>query len=435
MLRACALLVAAAAAPAHDGAADGPRAALTVHPSAASQMLVEIDGSTLSLRLRFQALTLEEVPRFALDQDGDGWISEAELRAQWPSVAPLFREDLSLVVDGETWQPDWRIEGFESTAELAGGVRVWQYAVLVAEREFATTPREVSVHSDLFLEDGNPEHLLHISALGFGAGAQQSVLTGAVRSVRVDVPSEGGILGAYIHLGFVHVLEGWDHLAFLLALLVGVRGWATLLAAVTAFTLAHSLTLALSALGVLALPPGLVEPGIALSVLVVLVWHLRQGAASARPWIPAFVFGLLHGFGFAGVLGDAGMPGFDRGWALAGFNLGVEGGQLAFVLPVAAAIALCARLPEARRLPLAHIALLALAAFALHLVGGAVVSWWTKGPAFLPEPLQALPWAALAALLLAAVPGGDPQRRAATRSLLTQGWLLAACFGVGATLG
>jgi hydrogenase/urease accessory protein HupE len=375
------------------------------------------------------------VPGLALDQDGDGWISDQELRAQWQQVAPLFHDGVRLTVDGEVWQPDWRLEGFEGIAPLDSGVQVWQYAVLVAERSFAAPPEAVALYADLFVERGNPEHLLHVAALGFGAGSQQYVLHRDVREVRIDVPGTGSILGAYLHLGFVHVLEGWDHLAFLLALLVGVAGVRALLGAVTAFTLAHSMTLAMAALGVWSLAPPLVEPGIALSVLLVLVWHLRRGAAGAKPWIPAFVFGLLHGFGFAGVLGDAGMPGFDRGWALAGFNLGVEGGQLAFVLPVAAAIAACRRLPAERRAQLATLALLGLCAFALHLVGTAVVSWWLRGPQFLAAPLRALPWAALAALLLAYLPGGDPQRRTATRRLLAQGLLLTACYGIGASLG
>ena len=139
----------------------------------------------------------------------------------------------------------------------------------------------------------------------------------------------------YLALGVAHILGGLDHLAFVLALVLLTPAWRRLWKSVTAFTAAHSLTLALAALGVVRVPPAPVEAAIALSIALVAreVWLVQQGAAPARAaWPMAFGFGLLHGLGFAGALSQIGLPPTDIPLALACFNLGVEIGQLAFVV-------------------------------------------------------------------------------------------------------
>jgi hypothetical protein len=140
----------------------------------------------------------------------------------------------------------------------------------------------------------------------------------------------------YTKEGIRHIAFGFDHLLFVFALLVIVKGGWMLLKTVTAFTLAHSITLALATLGVVqpARPP--VETAIAMSILFLAPEILRdqRGETSftlQHPWIVAFVFGLLHGFGFSSVLIDAGLPRSELPLALLSFNVGVEIGQLAFV--------------------------------------------------------------------------------------------------------
>lgn len=142
---------------------------------------------------------------------------------------------------------------------------------------------------------------------------------------------------AYLLLGIEHILLGIDHLLFVGALLLLVSGWRRLVGTVTAFTLAHSLTLAGATLGLITAPAALIEALIALSIVFVAaeVIHLHQGKSTLtlnRPWLIAFAFGLLHGFGFAGALSAVGLPAEAVPTALLFFNLGVEAGQLLFII-------------------------------------------------------------------------------------------------------
>ena len=140
---------------------------------------------------------------------------------------------------------------------------------------------------------------------------------------------------AYIGLGFEHILSGPDHLLFVAGLMILVR-LGKLLLVITAFTLAHSLTLALTMLGLVTLAPGPVETLIAISIVLIAVEAVngldgRSSFASRWPWLISFSFGLLHGFGFAGALGDIGLPENAELAALFFFNIGVEFGQIAFI--------------------------------------------------------------------------------------------------------
>jgi hydrogenase/urease accessory protein HupE len=141
---------------------------------------------------------------------------------------------------------------------------------------------------------------------------------------------------SYFTYGVQHILFGIDHLLFVLGLLLLVRGVGPLLKTITAFTLAHSITLALATLDVVRLPPPPVEAAVALSIVFLASELVKQqrgvvGLAQRYPWVIAFAFGLLHGFGFAGTLTRIGIPSNDVPLALLMFNLGVEVGQLGFV--------------------------------------------------------------------------------------------------------
>ncbi len=150
-------------------------------------------------------------------------------------------------------------------------------------------------------------------------------------------PDKLNVIKTYLVLGAEHILSGTDHLLFVLALLLITRGFRKLVKTITAFTLAHSITLSLATLGVVGLPGAPVEAVIALSIVFLAVELVRNyngqaGLAVRNPWIVAFTFGLLHGFGFAGALAKVGLPQSDIPVALFFFNVGVELGQLAFVI-------------------------------------------------------------------------------------------------------
>ena len=143
----------------------------------------------------------------------------------------------------------------------------------------------------------------------------------------------------YLGLGVEHILLGIDHLLFVLALLLLVRGWRQVLITITAFTGAHSITLAAATLGWVHVPQSPVEAVIALSIVLVAaeIVHREQGRSSLAqqwPWVIAFTFGLLHGFGFAGALNEIGLPQQAIPLSLLFFNIGVEIGQILFIVAV-----------------------------------------------------------------------------------------------------
>ena len=146
-------------------------------------------------------------------------------------------------------------------------------------------------------------------------------------------------IGAYLYLGIEHILLGVDHLLFVLGLLLIVRDRWMLVKTVTAFTVAHSITLAVATFGIAQVPPLPLNAVIALSILflgpeIVRVWRGETSFTIRHPWVVAFAFGLLHGFGFASGLAQLGLPKDEIPLALLLFNVGVEIGQLAFVLVI-----------------------------------------------------------------------------------------------------
>lgn len=175
-----------------------------------------------------------------------------------------------------------------------------------------------------------------------GATRSQVVRGNAPAFTLAVEPSAGQVIRDYARLGVDHILGGIDHLLFVFALLLLVKSAWALVKTVTAFTVAHSITLGAATLGWVSVPQAPVEAVIALSI-VFLATELVRGLQGKRdlttrsPWIVAFVFGLLHGFGFAGALAEVGLPHGDIALALLMFNLGVEAGQLVFVGVVLAA--------------------------------------------------------------------------------------------------
>ena len=180
-----------------------------------------------------------------------------------------------------------------------------------------------------------------LARVEYSSGRTQTVrLTPSQPEFKVmGTAGPAAVVRTYFKLGVEHILLGFDHLLFVLALLFLVAGWRRLVATITAFTMAHSLTLAAATFGWVQVPQAPVEAVIALSIMFVAVEILhhqkgKAGIATRKPWIVAFIFGLLHGLGFAGALREVGLPDDAIPLALAFFNVGVEAGQLLFVATV-----------------------------------------------------------------------------------------------------
>jgi len=281
------------------------------------------------------------------------------LTAVGPARADEFKPGyLQLTqVDRETYDVLWKIPAIDESTTLKVQPRFpdGSETVTLVRSTFSrgvTVQRwRIRVPHGL---DGQPIVFSQLSETRIDVLARLVRLDGTVQLERilpvhprfVGRPSPGRleVVRTYTILGIEHILAGFDHLLFVLALVLLVKGTRRLLVTITAFTAAHSLTLAGATLGWLQVPGPPVEASIALSIVFVAseIVHTRQGRFSVTqqyPWIVAFTFGLLHGFGFAGALAEVGLPPSSIPIALLFFNVGVEVGQLLFVAGVLTAMA------------------------------------------------------------------------------------------------
>ena len=184
-------------------------------------------------------------------------------------------------------------------------------------------------------EDWRPflgEHYQTLGNLRTPSGERQVTFGEASRTVTLDIDRTvaTGWLD-FVKLGIEHILTGYDHLLFLVALLSTARGVWSVVRIVTAFTLAHSVTLSIAALGIVTVPDRIIEPLIAATIVWIALENLFVAEPDRRRWMWSFGFGLLHGFGFASALGELGLKGAALVRGLVGFNVGVEVEQLIFV--------------------------------------------------------------------------------------------------------
>ena len=218
------------------------------------------------------------------------------------------------------------------------------------------------------LEAGFTDALLRVAPLG--QPVQAARLTSQQSQVAVATKANAAaVWQTYLGLGFTHILFGFDHLLFVVALVLLIGGWQRLIATVTAFTVAHSITLAATTLGLVSVARKPVEICIALSIVLVARAILRpQDAehtlARRAPALIAFAFGLLHGFGFAAALAEIGLPAGEVPLALLAFNVGVELGQLAIVAATLALLAAIVRFASAWQRPTTVVGAYAIGAIA-----------------------------------------------------------------------
>ena len=360
-----------------------PLAALAHKPSDSYLTMRAAEGSSeVAVRWDIALRDLDYV--LELDRDGDGALTWGEVRQRADDITRYATSRLELRGGNEAC--GWSTAGPLMLERHSDGT----YAVLALAADCSGLAAGLRAHYSL-LFDVDPSHRGLVQWIAPGQQGSQALIFGAEsaqQALPMQPPGPWQTLKQYVADGVWHIWIGFDHILFLLALLLpsvlvvrrhgqwesapGLRGAAgDVVKVVTAFTLAHSITLSLAALGVVSLPSRLVESAIAASVVLAALNNLRATVASRR-WIMAFAFGLVHGFGFASVLADLGLPQNALVLALVGFNVGVELGQLAIVavfLPVAFAL---------RRTKLYRVGVL---------VGGSIVvallaAWWFVERAF-----------------------------------------------------
>jgi hydrogenase/urease accessory protein HupE len=218
------------------------------------------------------------------------------------------------------------------------------------------------------------EHYRTLGNLRTANGERQVSFEEPSRKVTIDVdrPVATGWFD-FVKLGIEHIITGYDHLLFLVALLATARGFWSVVRIVSAFTLAHSVTLSIATLDILTIPARIIEPLIAASIVWVALENLLVAEPDRRRWIWSFVFGLVHGFGFASALGELDLKGSAIVRALVGFNVGVEIGQLIFVALFLPALAVLKRGRGASLTP--RIASVAVAIVGSYWLGERIFGW------------------------------------------------------------
>jgi hypothetical protein len=316
----------------------GPAAA---HKASDAYLQLSADEHAVSLRVDVALRDLDAA--LDLDADGDGRLTWGELRGAWPAIRAYVEPRVQ--VAGCDFHP-----AGEHLERRADGV----YAALAARADCALRSKPVLRYT--LMREIDPTH----------RGIARIDLAGAATQVRVLDPSAAPPAAPaprFVREGIRHIVGGYDHVLFLLCLLLPSvmrrtrDGWQPvaslrqavlpLAAIVTAFTLAHSLTLALAALKLASLPSAFIEPAIAVTIMLAALDNLRPIFRGRRVAV-SFAFGLVHGFGFAGVLAELDLPTAQFASALLQFNVGLEFGQL---LIVAAATALLFALRHRPRYP------------------------------------------------------------------------------------
>jgi hypothetical protein len=330
-----------------------PTSALAHKPSDSYlTMSVPKDGSDVSVRWDIALRDLDYV--LQLDRDNDGALTWGEVRARGDDITKYATANLALsskdkpcaLTTTAPMQLDKHSDG--------------TYAVLSLSAACGAALADALQVKYSLLFDVDPSHRGLVQWLPPGEKEALSVILGtetATQNLPFQPPSQWQSFKQYVVEGVWHIWIGFDHILFLLSLLLPAvlvfrkvneikqlqaadsfwGAFKEVLKVVTAFTLAHSITLTLAALGYISLPSRLVESVIAASIIVAAISNIR-GNLDTKRWVMAFAFGLIHGFGFASVLADLGLPQNALVTALIGFNVGVELGQLAIVavfLPLA----------------------------------------------------------------------------------------------------
>jgi hypothetical protein len=322
------------------------------HKPSDSYLTLRADADTHTVAVRWDIALRDLDYVLELDRDGNGLLTWGEVRTRSEDITRYATSRLELHAGDAACQ--WQTAAPLQLDNHSDGT----YAVLSLTAKCESFDRGLTLAYSL-LFDVDPSHRGLVQWIAPGSATSQALVFGtdsARQSLALQAQSGWQTLGQYLKDGVWHIWIGYDHILFLLSLLLPAvlvraksewqpagslkRSLIEVLKVVTAFTLAHSITLTLAALHVVSLPSRIVESTIAASVVFAALNNLR-GTIEKKRWVMAFVFGLIHGFGFASVLADLGLPQQALALALVGFNLGVEVGQMAIVIvfvPIAFAL-------------------------------------------------------------------------------------------------
>jgi hydrogenase/urease accessory protein HupE len=308
-----------------------PRTA-SAHEVGLSHGEYTLEGASLQVRLTFARRELLGLLP-SLDEDKDGFLSSGDLIAGRGVLKATVRSGLSARTGGE----DCHLESQDARLIEEDGVAL--------EAKFSCGRASERATVEVRLLQHLPHGHRHLARATSGETVVDSVLLQSAPLVELGGSAgKGSVAGSMLWMGLIHILGGFDHLVFLFGLILVGGSLRGLIATITAFTVAHSITIALAVLGVWSASPSIIEPAIALSVAYVGIENFFVKSADRR-WLITFPFGLVHGFGFAGALGELAVPREQLVPALLSFNLGVEAGQLA-VLAVVLPVLLWARQRE-----------------------------------------------------------------------------------------
>lgn len=264
-----------------------------------------------------------------VDDDGDGRLSDAEVATHEQQLTQAVSRHYRLFdgdVAGALELVLVRAEHDERSDDSTAGSTT---LIAMLKTRFASPPRHLRLETTLL----GAGHQLTIKATR-GAETEAAVLT-PMKTTHAFFRAPLDVFRDSISTGVSHIVFGFDHLLFLLTIVVAVRGWRSWLSVLTGFTVAHSLTLTAALMGWGSVPGRFVEPAIAASIVMMAALNLRTSNTGAKHRVAiVFACGLLHGLGFASSMSNMGLDGAHRVLSLLGFNVGIELGQAAFVLAV-----------------------------------------------------------------------------------------------------
>jgi hypothetical protein len=301
------------------------------HTPDTSYCHIAITARQVECKFSFDISTLQRIT--PLDANNDGILSRSELETAYPKLITFLRQHVYLDLnqrESEFADADplvWPSDAPDGIPKTKFSQRLINFTF---RNPMLSAPEDVTLTFDLFEQLGEAHTVL--GAFVWNGHEDEVIFTRFEPDYLYDtgcVTPLSDRFKQYFKLGVKHIFLGYDHIAFLMALLF-VRKFADLLKIITAFTVAHTLTLALAVLQIVKLPPQLVEIGIAVTIMYVAAENLWKNEFSHR-WMLTFGFGLVHGFGFASVLRELGLPSAGLARSLLSFNLGVEAGQIVIV--------------------------------------------------------------------------------------------------------